>query len=271
VVIAAPPHPYYPTPQPPRSSRPIDILPSENPVFLESKYTPTRSGLSKMPEGTTGRIIRIDGPAKKIIPSPKGIAKSRALFIEEVAKVMPLPKGDPANWPKDPVAFARFILQENGIYVSDNAKGLEIFVVNRTGEAVVVPPEQYMKVFAKFFRNSSGEVMRDSLKDFTDNLRRARIRYRKDWDANTEKPRRPSEAINRDVQDMLKQFDERAKKGKRIDETDPDIPALVAAMESEGYSIFIDEGKIMILLDRTGEFLLLEDFIRSGFPRSDFF
>ena len=271
-VFAAPPRPAVPAPRPaPVPSRGIDIIPSQPSISLESKYTPTRSGLSKMPEGTTGRIIRIDGPAKKSIPPPKGMMKSRVDFMGEVAKVMPSPKGNPADLPRDPSARTRAVLAENGIYLSDNAKSLDVFIVNKVGETVVVPPEQYMKLFSKFFKDSSGAVMRGNLKDFTDNLRRMRGRYRKAWDAGVEKARRPSEAINPEAQDMLARLDDRMKAGEKIDEAYPEIPALVTAMEVEGYSLFIDEGKVMIMLDRTGEFLLLGDFIRSGFPKSDHF
>lgn len=260
---------------PPRSAsvipRGIDIIPTQKSILLESKYTPTRSGLSKMPEGTKGRIIRIDGPVRPTPPPPKGMMKSRINFMEEIAKVMPNPKGKSAHPPKDPFASARDLLGENGIYLSDNAKGLDVFIVNRAGETVVVPPEKYMKLFSKFFKDSSGTVMRGTLKEFTDNLRRMRAQYRKDWDAGAGKARRPSDVIDRDTQEMLRRLNDRIRGSEKINEADAEIPALVTAMEVEGYSLFVDEGNVMVMLDKTGEFLLLDDFIRSGFPKSDHF
>lgn len=234
-----------------------------------------RPGLSRMPEGTTGRIIRIDGPAKKTraLP-PTGFAKVRENFTERIVTGLQLTyKGNPADLPKNPQARMRAILQDNRIYLSDNAKELDIMIVNRAGEMVVVKPTQYKALFTKLFVGRPNEMMGGTLKDFTDNLRRMRGEYRINWDTKAARARPMNEQIGWEAQDLLVDLNNRLRAGEKINEADSVIPVLVAALEKEGYALFLDEGKIMVASEKSGamEFLLLSDFIDFGFPKPDYF
>lgn len=274
-VFAAPPAPAANAPRPaPKPSVRTDVfLPG---VTLEAKTSiPVRSGLSRMPEGTTGRIIRIDGPAKnsRIFP-PKNFAKVRADFMKSIVTDLQLTyKGNPADLSKDPQARLRAILESNRIYLNDNAKELNILIVNRAGEMVTVKPTQYKALFEKLFKNTPSEMMGGTLKGFTDSLRKMRDQYRKDWDVKASRARNPNEAIGWEAQDLLVDLNNRMRAGEKINEADSAIPPLVAALESEGYALFLDEGKVMVASERSGaiEFLTLPDFIDFGFPKPDFF
>ncbi len=273
-VFAAPPVPAAGAPRP-ASKPPIRTDVSLPGVTLEAKTgIPIRSGLSRMPEGTTGRIIRIDGPAKAGSLPLRSFAKVRNNFMEKIVSDLSLQyRGNPADLPKDPQARVRAILQSNRIYMSDNARELDILIMNRQGEMVVVKPTQYKALFEKLFKNTPSEMMGGTLKAFTDSLRNMRNQYRKDWDMKANRVRKPSEAIDWEAQDLLVRMNNRIRAGEKINEADPEIPELVAALGNEGYALFLDEGKVMVASERSGaiEFLLLSDFIDFGFPKPDFF